>query len=398
MPIQRKDDLPQKIKDFTIKRRIGKGGMGEVYLAKHPTLHHDIILKSLSIRGDKESSERFLQEAAVMMTFHHENIVQVYDHFKEGRSTYIAMEYVNGRDLNALLAERAVKDGTGSVPIPIPLALFILYQVALGLHHAHTKNVIHRDIKPHNILLSVNGDVKIVDFGIARKVGLPGTKDAEDSSITQPGTVIGTPAYMSPEQFIPGKELTLRTDIYSLGVVLYQMITGQRPFKNEYTSEVISAIATGRFTPAHKIIKDLPMFVRKILNKMMNYNEKKRYKNLIPLIKTLRKYFKSYNIFEIKDSIKRLVLNDKNLDKSPFYKRYTANQRNALARKRFWTAFVFLSVLTATFFAANMQYELLGRGRYGKVMFEFNLENMDEGLDIMRNGKEFYSKVMILTD
>ena len=373
MPSLRKDDFPKKIKDYPIIKRIGKGGMGDVYLAKHPTLKKEIILKSLSIRNDKESYERFLQEASVMMEFRHQNIVQVYDHFREGRSTYIAMEYVPGKDLNALLNERA-KTPQGAA-IPVPLALFILYQAALGLHHAHTKNVIHRDIKPHNILLSVSGDVKIVDFGIARRVGANG--EPMQSELTQTGVIIGTPAYMSPEQFTPEKELTVRTDIYSLGVVFYQMITGQRPYRNEYTPQVVAAIAAGKFTPAHKIVKHLPHFVRKILSRTINPKINKRYKTLVPLIKRLQRYFKSYNIFEIKDACRHLVLGDSNIKKSHFFIRY--NRRRKMIRKAAVRTLATSVVIgmAAAFFGLHLQYETLLRDRYGRVRFEFNVVNMD---------------------
>ena len=373
MPSLRKDDFPKKIKDYPIIKLIGKGGMGDVYLAKHPTLKKEIILKSLSIRNDKESYERFLQESSVMMEFRHQNIVQVYDHFREGRSTYIAMEYVPGKDLNALLNERA-KTPQGAA-IPVPLALFILYQAALGLHHAHTKNVIHRDIKPHNILLSVSGDVKIVDFGIARRVGA--NSEPMQSELTQTGVIIGTPAYMSPEQFTPEKELTVRTDIYSLGVVFYQMITGQRPYRNEYTPQVVAAIAAGKFTPAHKIVKHLPHFVRKILSRTINPKINKRYKTLVPLIKRLQRYFKSYNIFEIKDACRHLVLGDSNIKKSHFFIRY--NRRRKMIRKaavRTLAASVVIG-MAAAFFGLHLQYETLLRDRYGRVRFEFNVVNMD---------------------
>ena len=147
-----------KIKEYRLLNVVGEGGMGKVYKAVHPTLNREIILKELKIR-DRETRERFLREAKVMLDFRHENIVQFYDHFKEGTSHYIAMEYVKGPALNNLIAQ--------SKKIPIPLALYILYQTALGLHHAHTKGVIHRDIKPHNILISETGEVKIIDFGIA---------------------------------------------------------------------------------------------------------------------------------------------------------------------------------------------------------------------------------------
>ncbi|HOJ64414.1 MAG TPA: serine/threonine-protein kinase [Spirochaetota bacterium] len=361
-------DFPQMIKNYRIKDLIGRGGMGEVYLAVHPTLKRDIILKSLLIK-DKESQERFLREAQVMIDFRHENIVQVYDHFKEGRATYIAMEFVNGKDLNRIIREREKEFGSGK--IPVPLALFILYQAALGLHHAHIKGVIHRDIKPHNILISVNGDVKLTDFGIAAKKN-------EEKDLTATGTIVGTPAYMSPEQFSGNRELTYQSDIYSLGVVFYEMITGIRPFKNEYSAEVLSAISNGRYDSPSKYVKNLPPIVKKIIKKTFNPDIKKRYKNLIPLLKLLKSYFKKYNIFEIKDSIRRLVLRDKKLLESSFFQKFYKYEKLSLRLKIFNLLFIFVTLFLILFFGTNRQYEWILRWKYGKVILEFEKKNMDE--------------------
>lgn len=360
-------NIPKMIKNYPIINIIGKGGMGEVYLAKHPTLKREIILKSLIIK-DKESQERFLREAKVMIDFRHENIVQVYDHFKEGKSTYIAMEFVNGKDLNKIIREREKEYGSGK--IPIPLALFILYQASLGLYHAHIKGVIHRDIKPHNILISVNGEVKLTDFGIA-------TKKSEESDLTKSGTIVGTPAYMSPEQFSGSKELTYQSDIYSLGVVFYEMITGVRPFKNEYSAEVLSAIANGKYDSPSKYVKNLPSIVRKIIRKTFNTDIKKRYKTLLPLLKLLKSYFQKYNIFEIRDSIRRLVLRDKNLLNSSFFQKFYKYEKFKSKFKIFTLLTIFITLFLILFFSTNRHYEWLLANQYGKVILEFEKKNMD---------------------
>ncbi|HNZ27090.1 MAG TPA: serine/threonine-protein kinase [Spirochaetota bacterium] len=395
MSAQNSGNLPKMIKDYPIIQRIGKGGMGAVYLAKHPTLKRDVILKSLLIRN-KESQERFLHEAGVMMDFRHENIAQVFDHFKEGKSTYIAMEYVKGRDLNFIIKEREKIYGKGN--IPVPLALFILYQTALGLHHAHKKKVIHRDIKPHNILLSTYGEVKLVDFGIAAKTD-------RESNLTKPGTVIGTPAYMSPEQFGASKDITIQTDIYSLGVVFYEMITGVRPFKNEYSSEVIASIINGKYTPVKKIVKNVPPTVIKILKKTFNPNKNKRYKTLLPLIKTLNAFFISYNVFEIKDAIKKLVGFDKNLLDSQFIRRYEAKKKASYRAAFFCAAGILLAVLIGSFLYTNRFYEWFARASYGKVNLVFDKKNMDpDNIYITIDSRKFkanfkserYSKIFYL--
>lgn len=363
MAVNKPTTIKKKIKDYSIISVVGKGGMGEVYLAKHPTLKRGIILKRLSIR-DKDSTDRFLREAKLMLEFRHENIVQIYDHFKEGTSTYIAMEYVNGKALNDIIQ--------GNEKIPIPLAMFILYQIALGLFHAHSKKVVHRDIKPHNILISNDGEVKLTDFGIAKASG-----DAAND-ITSPGTVIGTPAYMSPEQFSGTADISFQSDIYSLGVVFYEMLTGVKPYKNEFSPEVLTCIARGKCTPATKYIKKLPGIAKKILRKTFNPKSSARYKTLFPLIKLLRKYFKKYNVYEVRESIKRLVKNDKNLLNSPFFVRYNKKRKTSAAAAVLLFGFISILVISTLFVLSNRYYEWVVPDKYGKVVLEFPSANLDK--------------------
>ncbi len=353
------------IKDYKITAIIGEGGMGKVYRAIHPTLKREIILKELKIR-DKETRDRFLREATVMLDFRHENIVQFYDHFKEGTSTYIAMEYVRGGALNNIIQSAG--------KIAPNLALFILYQAALGLYHAHTKKVVHRDVKPHNILISENGDVKIIDFGIAAQK----SENQKDNNLTATGTIIGTPAYMSPEQFSSSKEVSYQSDIYSLGVVFYEMITGIRPFKNEFSSEVMDAISRGKYKPVKKIVKGVPGIVNKVLGKTFNPNVKRRYKTLYPLIKTLKNYFSKFNVYELKASLKLLVKGEKDEKTYPYYTRH----KESLKRKRTATAIILVLLLLSGasfyFFQTGKIYETILSGNYGKIIFSFNKANMNE--------------------
>jgi len=368
----------QTIKNYEILGLLGKGGMGEVYLAKHPTLKREIVLKRLKIK-DKEASERFLQEAKVMLEFRNENIVQFYDHFKEGSSTFIAMEFVRGKALNKIIEENGL--------IPIPIALFILYQVALGLFHAHQKRVIHRDIKPHNILVSKDGEVKLSDFGIAMKA-------VDDNDITKTGSVVGTPAYMSPEQFSSKKEVTYRSDIYSLGVVFYEMITGVRPFKNEYSTEVLDAISRGKFDSPQKYVKDMPSIAKEVLSKTLAPKPEKRYKDLAFLIRKLRKYFKKFNVFEIRDSLKRIVINDKKIKESPFLLRYE-NVRKFGFYKFFAAIFsLFIMAFGFIFFYSNSYYKILAPHIYSEVKVEFNKANMSEN-NIFLGIDDKYEKVTV---
>lgn len=368
--------MPDKIKDYKIVKTIGKGGMGEVYLALHPTLKREIILKRLKIKG-AESSKRFLQEAKIMLEFRHENIVQFYDHFKDGDSTYIVMEYVKGKALNQIIEENET--------VPIPIALFIIYQAALGLFHAHQKKVIHRDIKPHNILVSVTGEVKITDFGIATS-----SDDRVTEVKTEKNEIIGTPAYMAPEQFSKVQPITNRTDIYALGVILFEMITGVRPYKNEFSAELVASITKGDHPPLKKYIKNPPKIVTKILSKSFNPKIKKRYKTLYPLIKLLRNYFKKYNVFEIRDSIKRLILVDKKIAKSPFMETYKRKIKHE-NRVRIATTVIFFTTLFLTlFFSTNRHYEWLLSNKYGKIIVEFPTKDLDTGNSYLKVDRKYY--------
>lgn len=379
---ERKNAFPPKIKDYKILGVIGEGGMGKVYKAIHPTLKREIILKELKIR-DKETRERFLREAKVMLDFRHENIVQFYDHFKEGTSTYIAMEYVNGMPLNNLISQ--------SKKIPFPLALFILYQAAMGLNHAHVKKVIHRDIKPHNLLISDSGDVKLIDFGIASQ------KNENVQGLTQPGTVIGTPAYMSPEQFSSSQEISYQSDIYSLGVVFYEMLTGIRPYKNEFSSDVIDQITKGKYPPLSKFIKNPPALLKKILSKMFNPVVSKRYKTLVPLIKLLKKYFKQYNIYELKASLKCLLQNNKDITCFPFYTKHAAIIKKQKLILKTAVILTLLIGFSSWFYLTDKHFEWILRNNYGKLNLSFNKANLDIGSTFLIINDKFH-KVTLKPD
>ncbi len=354
---------PVIIKNYQLLGLLGKGGMGEVYLAKHPTLNRKIVLKKLKTKN-RDDIRRFLQEAKVMLDFRHENIVQVFDHFEEKSHAYIAMEYIQGKSLSDIIKEYG--------KIPFELALYILYQTALGLYHAHSKKVIHRDIKPHNIMISVNGEVKITDFGIARK-----QNDTDEKTITAPDTIIGTPAYMSPEQFSGSKEVTHSTDIYSLGVVFYEMLTGIRPFKNECSSEVIDAITRKKCDSLKKHLKKPQSIVVSILNKTFNPIAKKRYATLYPLIKLLRNYFKHYNILEVKDAVKRLVANDKKIRNSIFYQSISLKQKKTKIKSLLSLTLIFIVVLSIIVYQTDSVYKYLLYRTYGKATLEFQKANLD---------------------
>ncbi|HNQ96877.1 MAG TPA: serine/threonine-protein kinase, partial [Treponemataceae bacterium] len=215
-------DVPEFIGKYKIVSLVARGGMGAVYKAVHPTLKRYVILKKLTIRGNAVITERFKREARILLDFNDPHIVHLFDYFKEGQAHYIVLEYVDGVSLDVLLKKRGSLSGT--------FALFILRDVCKALKYAHDNGVIHRDIKPGNILISKTGDIKLADFGIAS------TENSEaDDGLTREGTTLGTVAYMPPEQFSSTKTVDKRADIYAVGVMLYEMVTGVKPFPGSFS-------------------------------------------------------------------------------------------------------------------------------------------------------------------
>lgn len=221
--------LNRTVRNFEIKELIATGGMAAIYKAVQVSLDRVVAIKILHghLAQDQNFITRFEREAKAAANLQHENIVNILDFGKAEDVYFIAMEYVEGRSLKDLIA--SIKF------IPLDIALMIAHAIIQGLHHAHIKGVVHRDIKPANILIGYNGVAKIADFGLAQAQDL--------TSVTITGSIVGTPAYMSPEQ-AGGRKVDIRTDIFSLGVVLYEMITGIKPFTGENYSSVIHEILT----------------------------------------------------------------------------------------------------------------------------------------------------------
>ncbi|MEP6787153.1 MAG: protein kinase, partial [Acidobacteriota bacterium] len=217
---------------YRIERSIGSGGMGEVYLATDTTLNRLVAFKTLpvSLSGDPLVLRRFRNEAKAAATLNHPNVATIFSVENIADKPHITMEYVEGQTLDNVTS-------AGGMEIKLFVRLFS--QLADAINHAHERGIVHRDLKPRNIMISQDGIPKILDFGLAqtRTVSLYG--DKADTDLTQPGQIIGTPAYMSPEQ-AEGKDVDARSDIFSFGVVMYEAITGKRPFIGESKAEVIS--------------------------------------------------------------------------------------------------------------------------------------------------------------
>ena len=203
---------------YRIRGELGRGGMGAVYLAEHPGLGREVAIKELiqTPASDPVALKRFLQEAQVMARASHPNVIQVYDLELQGNVNYIVLELVRGSSMRDWLNQGA---------IPPPRVFAVMHGVLQALDYAHKRGIVHRDMKPENVLISDEGTVKVADFGIARLIDEP----VASSTATKTGTTVGTPLYMSPEQ-VASSRVDGRSDLYSAGIMFYELVVGQPPF------------------------------------------------------------------------------------------------------------------------------------------------------------------------
>lgn len=277
-PLSR-DFSGRQIGEFQVVRRLGVGAMADVYLAEQPSLRRQVALKVLrpDLAQDTTYVERFRREAQAAAKLIHANIVQIYEVGSDGGFHYIAMEYVPGLNLRQWLQ----KNG----PADLRTALIIMRQVVAALAKAADEGIVHRDIKPENILVTHNSEVKVADFGLAR------LRLAEDGlELTRVGMTMGTPLYMSPEQ-IQGKPLDIRSDIYSLGVTCYQLMTGEPPFKGDNAMVVGVMHLTKPPEPLETKRPDLPPVFCRLVHQMLAKDPADRFSSPKVLLAELRKIY-----------------------------------------------------------------------------------------------------------
>lgn len=276
--------VPESIAHYRIIKKLGAGGMGEVYLALDTKLDRKVAIKI--IRADSLASEnlkkRLVREAQAAAKLDHPNICAIYDVNEAGTFTFIVMQYIEGETL----AERMERD-----PLSVEDALALAEQATEGLAEAHAHGIVHRDIKPHNMMLTQRGQLKLLDFGLAKQIVSSDSVDDEaptEMLLSKPGHVIGTMPYMSPEQ-VQGEPLGPSSDVFSLGIVLYEMLAGKHPFKDKSAAVTMSRILLGEPTQTDRFKTQVSPDLENVLSKMLQKDKASRYQNAGDLLTDLRK-------------------------------------------------------------------------------------------------------------
>jgi len=260
--------IGQTISHYTILEKLGSGGMGEVWKAEDEQLRRTVALKFLAQEtlGDAEIPARLIREAQAAASLDHPNICAVHGIHEEDGKTFIVMAYIDGPALADKIKER---------PLPLGEALGFAVQIAEGLQEAHEKGIVHRDVKPQNVMLTAKGQVKVMDFGLASLAGR--------SKLTKSGTTLGTPAYMAPEQLEAG-EVDRRADIWALGCVLYEMLTQRTPFEAEYEQAIAYGILNEQPEPVTALRSGLPTEIDRLIAKALSKDAAERYQHADDMI------------------------------------------------------------------------------------------------------------------
>jgi serine/threonine-protein kinase len=273
--------LKKKIGRYAIEKQIGKGSAANIYLAKQDSLERKLVIKELlPLHSTNEKIvSRFQREARIISKLTHDAIVHIYDYWVRNNSYYIAMEYVQGKNLREIINTTRF--------VPLHIAAIIIYQICRGLDHAHGHGIVHRDLKPANIIISDTGQVKILDFGIAHF--------QYDENVTSLGAVIGTYNYMSPEQAL-GKKVTPASDVFSIGTLFYELITGFKPFSKDKKGDVLEKIIRKGYRSPRRINPAVPKLFVKIIRKCLRKKPGKRYQSTEIIKMELEKILKLYSL------------------------------------------------------------------------------------------------------
>lgn len=265
--------IGKKFGPYFVQREIGRGGMGIIFEAYDKALDRPVALKVLPLHAlDEESKKRFIQEARAVAKLEHPNITSVYSVGKIGNFYYIAFQYIKGKNLLHILRENG--------PLPVKEALLIAKECAKALNEAHKHNILHRDVKTENIMIDQEGKIKLLDFGIAKDLNLR-------ANLTNPSIYLGTPEYCSPEQF-RGEKCDERTDIYSLGVVLYELLTGKIPYSNKETRKIYEQAVEEQREGMRRLNPSIPRSVDRFVCRLLSKERENRPLSMESVIKEIR--------------------------------------------------------------------------------------------------------------
>jgi len=307
-------------RNYEILNTIATGGTAVLYKAIQTSLERPVVVKRLHshLTSDPNFTRRFEIEAKAAASLDHENIVRIIDFGSSNNNYFIVMEFIDGKSLKELLAERG--------HFSEELTLLIAHEICMGLDHAHQRGIIHRDIKPANIMITKDGHVKITDFGLAKL-------HENQTQQTVANTLLGTPLYMSPEQAI-GDTIDNRSDIFSLGTICYEMITGTQPFKGDNYASVIQHIINGHVPSPSKLRKDISDRAEMIIMKALSKEPSKRYRTALEMARDIEAYLGQEKILSVKDRLKRIMQGEKDIEedrcptsekkKSSYFKRVSS--------------------------------------------------------------------------
>lgn len=285
---QYKKNKLESIGGYELLEVIASGGMGIIYKAIRPETSEIFALKQLhqSIEGDGDSWKRFVQEASLAISLQHPNIVKFYEFGIDSDRLYLVMEYVEGVSLS-----QRIQKGN----LSIQESLYIVKNILQGLEYAHAQGIIHRDIKPSNVMINTQGKILILDFGLAKKLV------SNRVGITQSGQSIGTPQYMSPEQSSGNSDdVDIRTDLYSLGIVFYEMLTGRSPFKGDSPLEILYEVLNRSYIFPHELNSKIPKSLEAICLHAMEFDKDNRYSNATEMLQDIARYENNQKVQALK--------------------------------------------------------------------------------------------------
>lgn len=324
-------------RNYQILNTIATGGTAVLYKAIQTSLDRPVVVKRLHshLTSDPNFTRRFQIEAKAAASLDHENIVRIIDFGSSNNNYFIVMEYIDGISLKELIQQKG--------KLGEELTLLIAHEICMGLDHAHQRGIIHRDIKPANIMITREGNVKITDFGLAKL-------HENQTQQTVASTLLGTPLYMSPEQAI-GDTIDNRSDIFSLGTICYEMLTGTQPFKGENYASVIQSIINGHVPNPTKICKEVSPRAEFIIMKALSKEPSKRYRTAMEMARDIESYLGQEKIISIKHRLRRIINGEKDIEGEDQQEK--VSERPRLLRHLWTFAFVSLAAaiaLTLIFF------------------------------------------------